>query len=346
MAAPNTSATPVNAFDAVTATETRDFVFGYVTCALWTSTDEDGNELDDIHAIDDITPDSRRALEATCARFIDAQAEDLHEWCTTDAVVKHAEAAECSPMECAGHDLWLTRNGNGTGFWDRGAGEVGERLSKAAEKLGEAELWLNPGGRIETDYAGLADMPLSYTIARTMPKGDVVEARIEYGVGNGSLSEGFALSGAVWESTRGLSGKGRRSRGLEPQVGGQCVRELMEAFPELAPLAALHLSDRNGVPMHAEANGLYFYRGARGHANGWRDLYGHAEREGMTERAYAKMLACKTLRVPSIPLGRFGEKGLADAFHEFVELQRPRWRTEAESVLHLIHAMHPKTEES
>jgi hypothetical protein len=28
----------------------------------------------------------------------------------------------------AGHDFWLTRNGHGAGFWDRGLGEVGENL--------------------------------------------------------------------------------------------------------------------------------------------------------------------------------------------------------------------------
>lgn len=32
--------------------------------------------------------------------------------------------------EQAGHDLWLTRNGHGAGFWDRGLGVVGEKLSE------------------------------------------------------------------------------------------------------------------------------------------------------------------------------------------------------------------------
>lgn len=31
--------------------------------------------------------------------------------------------------EQAGHDLWLTRNGHGAGFWDRGLGDIGEKLN-------------------------------------------------------------------------------------------------------------------------------------------------------------------------------------------------------------------------
>lgn len=37
-----------------------------------------------------------------------------------------------------GHDITLTRNGHGAGFWDRGYGPRGERLSTSARALGEA----------------------------------------------------------------------------------------------------------------------------------------------------------------------------------------------------------------
>lgn len=40
--------------------------------------------------------------------------------------------------------------------------------------------------------------------------------------------------------------------------GGSIHARILEHFPELKPLADLHLSDINGVPMHAEANGQYF----------------------------------------------------------------------------------------
>lgn len=33
----------------------------------------------------------------------------------------------------AGHDYWLTSRGHGVGFWDRGLGEQGERLTEACK---------------------------------------------------------------------------------------------------------------------------------------------------------------------------------------------------------------------
>lgn len=36
--------------------------------------------------------------------------------------------------ECAGHDFYLTRCGHGTGFWDRGLGDLGDKLADAARR--------------------------------------------------------------------------------------------------------------------------------------------------------------------------------------------------------------------
>lgn len=43
-------------------------------------------------------------------------------------------------MTDAGHDFWLSRNGHGTGFWDRGLGEVGDKLAKAASAYGNVDV--------------------------------------------------------------------------------------------------------------------------------------------------------------------------------------------------------------
>lgn len=57
---------------------------------------------------------------------------------------------------------------------------------------------------------------------------------------------------------------------LSAEDCGGCMHdEIMKRFPELAPLAALHLSDDRGVPMYAEENGWYWFAGA---------CYGFAER--------------------------------------------------------------------
>lgn len=43
------------------------------------------------------------------------------------------------PESYAGHDLWLTRSGHGAGYWDRGLGELGDRLTEAAKSYGSPD---------------------------------------------------------------------------------------------------------------------------------------------------------------------------------------------------------------
>ena len=47
-----------------------------------------------------------------------------------------------------GHDFWLTRNGHGAGFWDRGLGEVGEKLSELSDKAGQVDLYAGDDGKL------------------------------------------------------------------------------------------------------------------------------------------------------------------------------------------------------
>lgn len=94
---------------------------GYLTCAIWTMADEDNP--DDL-VIADFAPESRRIAEQDCADFVAANAADV-----TEAVSRVNYA-----WDSLGHDLWLTRNGHGAGFWDReqlDEGEVGARLTVA-----------------------------------------------------------------------------------------------------------------------------------------------------------------------------------------------------------------------
>lgn len=39
--------------------------------------------------------------------------------------------------KAAGRDFWYTRNGHGVGFWDRGLGDIGDKLSDIAREFGE-----------------------------------------------------------------------------------------------------------------------------------------------------------------------------------------------------------------
>lgn len=60
----------------------------------------------------------------------------------------------------AGHDFWLTRNGHGAGFWDRGLGDAGDTLTRACghgTKYPSVDLFANGGG--EVDFASYPDYP-------------------------------------------------------------------------------------------------------------------------------------------------------------------------------------------
>ena len=113
-----------------------DFVTAYVTCALWSSTDNSddsgGDPLDDNYGTDDIEPATFAAMVADCEAFMQANKRDLRGM----------------NIEQAGHDFWLTRNGHGAGFWDRGLGVKGDRLTKASKVYGSCDLYVGDNGKI------------------------------------------------------------------------------------------------------------------------------------------------------------------------------------------------------
>ena len=119
---------------------------GYLTAALWTSqgTDagcgipETSGEFDPSTYIDRFTKAAREEARADCAAFVDANDADLRD-----------DTGEPIDPDQIGHDLWLTRNHEGAGFWDRPyfTDDQGERLTKAAERLGARRIVRIRGGR-------------------------------------------------------------------------------------------------------------------------------------------------------------------------------------------------------
>ena len=68
------------------------------------------------------------------------------------APILHAVEYEAPDnMIMIGHDLALTMNRHGAGFWDRGFGELGERLTEVAQDLGEIHLYIYEN-KIEVEY--------------------------------------------------------------------------------------------------------------------------------------------------------------------------------------------------
>jgi hypothetical protein len=101
------------------------------------------------------------------------------------------------------------------------------------------------------------------TLVRDMPNRSRVVATLDIGRGY------FSLTGELYEPHGTWSGKARHENEREPDSGGQITDEVLRAFPKLAGFARMHLSDlETGEPMHAEANGWYWYSSydGRGHS--------------------------------------------------------------------------------
>ena len=148
----------------------------------------------------------------------------------------------------------------------------------------------------------------------------------------------------------------RRGESWQEEVFGAAHDLLLHTWPDLAPLVALHLSDIDGVPMHAEANGWYWLAGACGglgeqyHGGNGRpyaqelpecepgkctaELAKHLRIEGdesgpLVRLAQANYDACLVLGYPE---KKAREKVRAE-FATFVDEQRPRWKREADDAI-------------
>ena len=66
----------------------------------------------------------------------------LHDW-----QIENTELlAQAGDDEQNGHDLWLTHGRHGAGFWDRGYGEIGEKLTEASHRFGGWDCTIDSAG--------------------------------------------------------------------------------------------------------------------------------------------------------------------------------------------------------
>ena len=125
------------------------FTRSYIETALWSSMDESdphGDEpLDANYGPEDVAPEAIEVMTQDCARFQEENA----------SMLRRALEAHGQDEERCGHDLWLTRNGHGAGYFDGdysrhgiNAGEVGTALGKAATALGEVTLYVGDDNKI------------------------------------------------------------------------------------------------------------------------------------------------------------------------------------------------------
>lgn len=114
------------------------FTRQYIDTALWSSTDNStpsgGFPLDKNYTIHDISEETLKKMIADCVEFQKDYSETL---------------ADAGSDGQNGHDFWLTRNGHGTGFWDRDYDQqVVDVLRKGCIHVGEYNLYIGDDGMI------------------------------------------------------------------------------------------------------------------------------------------------------------------------------------------------------
>lgn len=149
-----------------------DFTFAYVTVALWAETDESnesgGEPLDKNYGPEDVAPSTLKELTEECAAFRAMEwthtnpkapegrtrtTHTVNEWCALierPAQYQDSQGNTWTTDEQDGHDFYLTRNGHGVGYWDRGYGPIGDILTDAAKSYGTSGLYVGDDGKIYT----------------------------------------------------------------------------------------------------------------------------------------------------------------------------------------------------
>lgn len=115
----------------------------------------------------------------------------------------------------------------------------------------------------------------------------------------------FSVTGATYKTNR----QGERDKRHHDCLTAGCIHAtILEAFPELSDVVALHLADVDGVPSYAAENGWYWVQ---------EDNVGNLAELLRISREKAEELMSIS----------------KEEFAAFVESQKPRWNQEAKEVI-------------
>lgn len=125
----------------------------------------------------------------------------------------------------------------------------------------------------------------------------------------------------------------RKSGDRAIEEGGAAHELIAEHFPELAPVIALHLSDDEGVPMHAVENARYW---------AGRTQFKTADVRKAPDRGLERVdlpwlpYLASHLRIPEDAAAALARLDDDAAFVADIEAQRPRWQAEAAEAVALL----------
>lgn len=119
-----------------------DALRSYLETALWSCTDESdesgGKPLDESYEVEDFADEAINQADRELEGFFDL----------AEPVLRKVRKRFGADDESIAHDFWLTRNGHGAGFWDRGWGELGERLTAHAKTFGTCHAYVGDDGKL------------------------------------------------------------------------------------------------------------------------------------------------------------------------------------------------------
>jgi hypothetical protein len=118
-------------------TSLDEFTQGYIEAMFFTdtSTGDDGELADASFA--ELAPETLEKIKRDCERFQTDNAALL------ESVYGQRGKYEDSDYDAikAGRDLWYTRNGHGTGYWDRGLDDLGQTLTDRTKTMTGVDLY-------------------------------------------------------------------------------------------------------------------------------------------------------------------------------------------------------------
>lgn len=169
------------------------------------------------------------------------------------------------------------------------------------------------------------------TIGRDLPNGTYVEIEATDHVGDDQVDDYFAVTCLAWEQSGTWSGRTCALHGRDPVIGGADHDMILKAAPGLAPLTKIHMAALDGTPMHAAANGWYFYSGkARAYElNSYGEKY--VEAQGTDHERAARALHIDKL---DLPVGMD-----ADDFTTFVGSLTQVWADQAAAAREVLEGL-------
>lgn len=143
--------------------------------------------------------------------------------------------------------------------------------------------------------------------------------------------EHFSITADIYDKT---------PRGWRESGGGCCHEHILKLRPALAPFVVLHLSDQDGIPVHAIANGIYWINGAAAVPT----KYGPDQTPAECARIAADHLRATPEEIATMVATVRTEAELSEWLetHGF----RARWKAEAQAAIRQLEAWTGQTFES